>query len=243
MLRSIHAECYKVFHRLYFQVSALLCALFAGGMVFCLYLIKTEAGGETIITMPFAVAALLFGMVMGVYLVIIGVDMVFSDQYKFNTLKNEVSFGVGRSRIYLSRWAAALLVMALLYLILVAVYSLGAWLITDVLPVDVTMASPLAGSDLLLCALFGGLISGLGSGLAIRAGGAMDGIEVMAVIFHHGHLRRGVPQLDSAPILHRHLHGRPQNRGLHCGRSGPVQGGVHRHAETGGGLHRPVPGF
>ncbi len=65
----------------------------------------------------------------------------------------------------------------------VAIYSLGAWLITDVLPVDVTMASPLAGSDLLLCALFGGLISGLGSGLAIRAGGAMDGIEVMAVIF------------------------------------------------------------
>lgn len=65
----------------------------------------------------------------------------------------------------------------------VAVYSLGAWLITDVLPIDVDMASPLAGEDLLLCALFGGLISGLGSGLAIRFGGAMDGIEVMAVIF------------------------------------------------------------
>lgn len=65
----------------------------------------------------------------------------------------------------------------------VAVYSLGSWLITDVLPIDVSMASPLAGSDLLLCALFGGLISGLGSGLAIRFGGAMDGIEVMAVIF------------------------------------------------------------
>ena len=65
----------------------------------------------------------------------------------------------------------------------VAVYSLWAWLITDVLPIDVSMASPLAGSDLLLCALFGGMISGLGSGLAIRFGGAMDGIEVMAVIF------------------------------------------------------------
>lgn len=65
----------------------------------------------------------------------------------------------------------------------VAVYSLGAWLITDVLPVDVTMASPLAGTDLLLCALFGGLISGVGSGLTIRFGGAIDGVEVMAVIF------------------------------------------------------------
>lgn len=65
----------------------------------------------------------------------------------------------------------------------VAMYSFFAFLINDVLPVDVSMASPLAESDLLLCALFGGLISGAGSGLAIRFGGAMDGIEVLAVIF------------------------------------------------------------
>jgi len=65
----------------------------------------------------------------------------------------------------------------------VAVYSVVAWLITDVLPIDVSIASPLAGQDLLLCALFGGIISGIGSGLTIRNGGAIDGIEVMAVIF------------------------------------------------------------
>ena len=65
----------------------------------------------------------------------------------------------------------------------VSIYSATAWLITDVLPVDVASASPMAGSDLLLCAIFGGIISGIGSGLAIRNGGAMDGIEVMAVIF------------------------------------------------------------
>ncbi len=65
----------------------------------------------------------------------------------------------------------------------VCVYSISAWLITDVLPIDVSLASPFAGTDLLLCALFGGIISGIGSGIAIRYGGAMDGIEVMAVIF------------------------------------------------------------
>ena len=65
----------------------------------------------------------------------------------------------------------------------VAIYSLFAFLITDVLPIDVSFASPLAKQDLLLCALFGGLISGVGSGLAIRGGGAMDGIEIMSVIF------------------------------------------------------------
>lgn len=65
----------------------------------------------------------------------------------------------------------------------VAVFSVSAWLITDILPIDVASFSPLAKSDLFLCAIFGGLISGAGSGLAIRYGGAMDGIEVLAVIF------------------------------------------------------------
>ena len=65
----------------------------------------------------------------------------------------------------------------------VAIYSTASWLITDVLPIDVSIASPLAGQDLLLCALFGGTISGIGSGMTIRYGGAIDGIEVMAVIF------------------------------------------------------------
>lgn len=65
----------------------------------------------------------------------------------------------------------------------VAIYSLASFAINDVLPIDVATASPFAGQDLLLCALFGGLISGAGSGMTIRFGGAIDGIEVMAVIF------------------------------------------------------------
>ena len=36
----------------------------------------------------------------------------------------------------------------------VAVYSLASFMIMDVLPVDVSFISPLAGSDLLLCAVF-----------------------------------------------------------------------------------------
>ena len=65
----------------------------------------------------------------------------------------------------------------------VIIYSFCAWLITDILPVDVNFASPLAGQDLLLCALFGGMISGVGSGITIRYGGSIDGIEIMAIIF------------------------------------------------------------
>lgn len=65
----------------------------------------------------------------------------------------------------------------------VSVYSIASYVITYILPIDVSTSSPIAGNDLLLCAIFGGLISGVGSGLTIRFGGAIDGIEVMAVIF------------------------------------------------------------
>lgn len=65
----------------------------------------------------------------------------------------------------------------------VAIYSLMSHLIMDVFPIDVSFVSPLAGSDLLLCAVFGGVISGIGSGLTIRFGGAIDGIDVLSVIF------------------------------------------------------------
>ena len=65
----------------------------------------------------------------------------------------------------------------------VAVYSLFSYLIMHVFPIDVNFVSPLAGTDLLLCALFGGLVSGVGSGLTIRFGGAIDGIDVLSVIF------------------------------------------------------------
>ena len=65
----------------------------------------------------------------------------------------------------------------------ILVYSLASFLIMHVLPIDLDFVSPLAGSDLLLCAVFGGLISGVGSGLTIRFGGAIDGIDVLSVIF------------------------------------------------------------
>lgn len=45
----------------------------------------------------------------------------------------------------------------------VFIYSLFALLIAYVLPIDVSISSPLAGTDLLLCALFGGMISGIGN--------------------------------------------------------------------------------
>lgn len=85
--------------------------------------------------------------------------------------------------LFLFGWKKQGAVFTVYSLWAVFVYSAASFVITDILPVDVSAASPFAGQDLLLCALFGGLISGIGSGMTIRFGGAIDGIEVMAVIF------------------------------------------------------------
>lgn len=65
----------------------------------------------------------------------------------------------------------------------VLIYSIGVWLFGEVLPFDFSLGSPFTEGDLLLSAVFGGLISGIGSGLTIRYGGAIDGVEVLAVTF------------------------------------------------------------
>lgn len=65
----------------------------------------------------------------------------------------------------------------------VAIYSITAFVFTKfVLPN--ASGSPIAGSELILCAVFGGIVSGIGSGLTIKFGGAMDGLDVLAVLFH-----------------------------------------------------------
>ncbi len=65
----------------------------------------------------------------------------------------------------------------------IGIYSLMSFFFQSVLPIEwIPGHSPITGSDRLLTALFGGLISGIGSGMVIRFGGAIDGVEVIAVL-------------------------------------------------------------
>ena len=61
----------------------------------------------------------------------------------------------------------------------IGIYSLFAWIYQDVIPIDLAIAK----EDLLLSAVFGGIISGIGSGITIRFGGVIDGVEVLGVLF------------------------------------------------------------
>ncbi len=64
----------------------------------------------------------------------------------------------------------------------IAIYSLSSFFINSVLTLDLQNGSPIVGTDKVLGSIFGGLLSGVGSGLVIKFGGALDGVEVMAIL-------------------------------------------------------------
>lgn len=67
-------------------------------------------------------------------------------------------------------------------LVAIISYAFFTYVYQTLLKLDVIMFD-LVRKDLFLCSIFGGLISGVGSGLTIKLEGAIDGIEVMAVMY------------------------------------------------------------
>ncbi len=69
----------------------------------------------------------------------------------------------------------------------IMIYSLSSLVFEQVIPRFVpdffSAGSPIGGGEKIICAIFGGLLSGIGSGMAIRFGGTMDGMESLAVMF------------------------------------------------------------
>lgn len=100
MINYMRAEFYKAFHRRYLYlfliVMVALEALLVAGWCY------TNANGNRV---DFTVGAsmLVALLSVGLYSVILTGDIVFSDQYKSNTLKNEVSYGIPRAWIYLGK--------------------------------------------------------------------------------------------------------------------------------------------
>ena len=69
----------------------------------------------------------------------------------------------------------------------IMVYSLCSLVFQRVIPLFYPHffenGSPIGGGEKIICAIFGGALSGVGSGMAIRFGGTMDGAESFAVMF------------------------------------------------------------
>lgn len=119
MVKYLNAELYKVTHRriyTYFSLGIILA-----GEALLLFLLKF-ASGDAQNTFEDVVFVLTMLLSVGMYLAIMVCDMVFSDQYKLNTLKNEVSYGLSRLRIYFGKLLAEMVTAVVFCAVIVAFF-------------------------------------------------------------------------------------------------------------------------
>ena len=125
MLNYLRGEFYKVFRRSYTWITLgvvlALEALLVAGWTF------TNANGNHVDF--YTGAAMLIQLLpIGFYATLFTADMVFAGQYKFGTMKNEVSFGIPRSRIYLGKFLAQTVLSLLACVVMLGFYLALCWI-------------------------------------------------------------------------------------------------------------------
>lgn len=197
MLNYIRAELYKLFHRKYFWITLLVTltleSLLVGGWAFI-----NMHGAH--VSFDEALYTVTYELVMGLYFTIIAGDIVFAGQYKNATLKNEVSFGLPRWRIYLGKLCAQLITALLMCFVMMAYYIAICRLF---LPVDTTLGGQAAlaniatqllyalplwiGAQAAVCACLFCIKGGTGASItAVALFGALPvALEFLGLMFSH----------------------------------------------------------
>lgn len=125
MLNYIRAEFYKVFHRKYTWITLIVVlvleALLVSGWVFI-----NVNGSE--IDFSTGAGTLMVLLSVGFYATLITGDMVFAGQYKNSTMKNEVSYGLSRARIYLGKLIVQTIMSILFCAVMIGFYLGLCWL-------------------------------------------------------------------------------------------------------------------
>ena len=142
MPNYIRAEFYKVFRRKYTWITLVIVlaleALLVSGWVF------TNVHGNHVDFYSGATMAVTL-LSVGFCATLITGDMVFAGQYKNSTLKNEVSFGLNRARIYLGKLIVQTLLSVLYCVVMVAFYVGLCWLTLYRDPVQDELAMQIVG--------------------------------------------------------------------------------------------------
>ncbi len=159
MLNYIRAETYKVLRRPYtyiaLAVMLVLEGIFAAGFAFHnSHSFATPFGG--------AIVSIVELRAIGFSMCLLTGDMVFAAQYKNSTLKNEVSFGISRTQIYLGKLIAQTL-LSLVYLAIMMAFFIG--LCAICLPIEGPAGFFSAGDALIIVGYF------LAAGIPLWIGG------------------------------------------------------------------------
>lgn len=143
MLNYIRAELYKLLRRPYTYIALGVLLALEG-----LYASMFAFHNAHSMTTPFggAIVTLVEMGTIGFCVCLLTGDIVFAGQYKNSTLKNEVSFGISRTQIYLGKLIAQTL-LSIVYLAVMMAFFLG--LCAVCLPIESEAAGFYSAQDAL----------------------------------------------------------------------------------------------
>lgn len=123
MLNIIHSELYKTRHRKY---PYILVGVLSAMILFFVSVAASQnrsSGGD--LGLGDVLSSCIPLLSMGVFITLLIVDAVFSDEYKNQTMKNTVAFGTSRSTLFFGKLIAELIVAFLCLAILIGVLMLS----------------------------------------------------------------------------------------------------------------------
>ena len=126
MVNYLYAEWYKLRRRKYLWITALI-VLAAETLMFAAYgILHDSQAGMDFHTGWTNLLPLLW---LGFFMPLLTGDMVFADQYKNGTLKNELSFGLSRGLVYWGKLLTQTILSLALCALFVGYYFAGCWLL------------------------------------------------------------------------------------------------------------------
>lgn len=135
MRNYLKAEFYKLSRRKYLWFT-LMVVLFLESLL----LLGFVAFGASPIDFYDGATNLLALLALGMFAPLLTCDMVFTDQYKNGTLRNELSFGLSRAKIYWGKLLAQTALSLALCAVFLGYYLGGCWLLLGHDPVEDLLA-------------------------------------------------------------------------------------------------------
>lgn len=120
MLSYIKAELYRTFNRKYFYFFTGILAALALSLNILLKLVGTK-DNVTLIN-AIAVPVTDYLLLLPVLLLVMIVDMIYTEEYKNGTLKNTVSFGISRSKLVFGKFIAIIILAFIAYFVALFVF-------------------------------------------------------------------------------------------------------------------------
>ncbi len=127
MRNYLAAECYKTFRRKYFYIILAVCLGLEAVLLWGYW--TTWKWGNSNVDFYSTAIMVPFMLSIGLYATIATGDIVFSEQYKNNTLKNEVSYGLSRGRIYLGKLLVSTGIAVLAAVVMMGFYLGLCWVL------------------------------------------------------------------------------------------------------------------